>query len=82
MTKTPPPTARVIPLGPRIRELRAARNLSQVQLAALVGRTQAWVSSIEGRRAVPTTWGQLGKVALALEAEGGPAEITQEIRAA
>jgi transcriptional regulator with XRE-family HTH domain len=69
MTPTPHDSTRVVVDGAKLREMRAARGLSQRAVADAVGKTQAYVSSIEGPRHVPTTWGMLRQVAAAVGAD-------------
>ena len=41
-------------MGPRLRQLRVKRQLTQVQLAAKVGVTQSYIGQIERGEKVPT----------------------------
>lgn len=55
------------PLGAEIRELRASRNLSLKDHAAIVGVTPAYLSALEhGHRGLPTT-DMLERIASALQ---------------
>jgi transcriptional regulator with XRE-family HTH domain len=57
----------IIPkLGSRIRELRLARRLSQVELAHLTGISQGTLSGIEKGKKGPS-WGTFDKLAVALD---------------
>src|SRR5438477_12010679 len=46
--------AKRISRGNRVRQLRAARNLSQEELAAIAGVSRTGLSAIEGGRLVPS----------------------------
>lgn len=58
---------RAFMLGEQMRELRAARGLTQVQLAERMGTTQSVIARLEAGERVPTL-ATLERVAVALEA--------------
>lgn len=50
------------PLGEKIRELRRERGVSQKEMAAAIGVSAAYLSSLEHGRASPPNWAMVQKI--------------------
>ncbi|WP_367716932.1 helix-turn-helix transcriptional regulator [Nitratireductor sp. GISD-1A_MAKvit] len=50
------------PLGEKIRQLRRARGISQKEMAASIGVSAAYLSSLEHGKASPPNWAMIQKI--------------------